>query len=405
MRKLHWGLLAVAVLWAHQAAAVGTDGYGIPYVTGVLNYEIPDGVRDSDDGLGYKLGAGLPITEHMAAELSFYDLKRKRNIDGLDDYQLGVLANFVYDFGLYGFHFRYVPDFKPYLLAGPGYVRDDVRGFKHNHVGIDAGAGLLIPLHFGDWNWGWAIRTEASAVSQLDRGESVQGETFLTDFHLMIGLEIPLTPFFGEHHSTKIEMPECSLAVVDPVSGRKDCVTDSDGDGVPDNIDECPGTPPDTKVDEKGCPISAGADADGDGVADDVDQCPDTPAGAKVDAKGCAIEQVLAAQTIHFASDSTAVSAEGGALLDAMVRALNGQPNMHLLIEGYTDASGSERQNRSLSERRAQAVREYMVWKGIDPDRLKAKGYDDTRPVASNRTEEGKAANRRVELTVQLSGS
>lgn len=401
MRKMLWGgVFAVGAAWANQAAAVNTDGYDIPYVSGFFNYEIPDGSRDSDNGVGFQLGAGLPLSEHGAVELSLYDLSRKRNLDGRDDYQLGIFANYVHDFGLFGFDQKFLPNFKPYVLAGPGYVRDDVRGSKHDRFGVDAGGGLLFPLAIGSWDWGWAVRTEASALAHWG-SDSVQGHSTLVDYHLLVGLSIPLTPLFKQHHAAAPAVPDCNVAVVNPVTGRKDCVTDSDGDGVPDNLDQCPGTPPGTQVDDKGCPVETGKDSDGDGVSDKADQCPDTPQGVRVDAKGCAVPQGLTL-IVRFASDATSLPPDAAAVLDGLVKALNGQPNMRLVIEGHTDNSGGEGHNMDLSKRRAESVREYLAWKGIDRARLDAEGYDALRPIASNKTDEGKAQNRRVEFRIEL---
>ena len=403
MRKILWGFFVAGAMWAQQAAAVNTEGYDIPYVTGSFSYEISDGVRNSDNGLAFQVGGGLPLTEHGAVELNYYGLSRKRDIDGNDDYQNGVFANYVYDFGLFGFDQKYLPNFKPYVLGGPGYVLDDVRGSKHNHVGVDAGGGLLFPLHVGTWDWGWAVRTEAAVIGELDRGKSVDdGAATLWDWHLTIGLQIPLTPFFKPHQAPVPVQPECALAVVNPVTGRKDCVTDSDGDGVPDNLDQCPGTPPGTKVDEKGCPVENGNDADGDGVPDDVDQCPNTPHGVKVDAKGCAIEQTIVLQNVNFETGSAVLTGQATHVLDEIASALKGQPNIHVEIAGHTDSTGAPAFNLTLSQQRAESVRQYLIGKGIDTARMSTKGFGDTQPLVSNDNEAGRAQNRRVEFKIQL---
>ncbi len=402
MRKLVWGLFVAGALWAQQAMAVNTDGYDIPYVTGSFVYQISDGSRDSANGLGFSLGAGWPLTQHSAVELDYFGLQRKRNIDGNLDYQNGVFPNLVYDFGMFGFDQAFLPNFKPYVLVGPGYVDDDVRGTKHSHFGTDAGGGVLLPLHFGGWDWGWAVRAQAAVVGQIDHGESVPGHSTLFDWNLTVGVQIPLTPLFKPHRAPPPVETECALAVVDPNTGRKDCLQDSDGDGVPDNIDECPGTPPGTKVDTKGCPIGNGQDSDGDGVTDDVDQCPNTPPGAKVDAKGCAIEQTLVLQYVNFASSSAELSAEATKVIDVVAEGMKGQPNMEVEIDGNADSSGAAAFNTALSQKRAEAVREYLVGKGIDAARLSIRGFGETKPLVSNNTPEGRMQNRRVEFKIIL---
>src|SRR5210317_1782720 len=165
---------------------------------------------------------------------------------------------------------------------------------------------------------------------------------------------------------------------------------DSDGDGVPDYLDRCPGTPPGVAVDNSGCPF----DSDGDGVADHLDKCPNTPKGATVNEAGCWSLQA----TALYDSNSSYIRTEAYPLLDEVASILEKNPEMEVEVQGHTDNTGSAKYNQWLSEKRAQKVKDYLVSKGIDPSRLEAKGYGLTQPVASNATEEGRAQNRRVEL-------
>lgn len=164
---------------------------------------------------------------------------------------------------------------------------------------------------------------------------------------------------------------------------------DSDGDGVPDHLDQCPDTPAGVTVDDDGCPF----DKDGDGVYDYLDQCPDTPAGAHVNAVGCWV-----LDGVFFDFESYMIRPEMYAAIDRVVTVLEQNPNMRINIQGHTDWKGPGSYNQTLSNKRAKAVRDYLVGKGIDPGRLFAVGYGETRPVASNWTDEGRAMNRRVEF-------
>jgi OOP family OmpA-OmpF porin len=101
----------------------------------------------------------------------------------------------------------------------------------------------------------------------------------------------------------------------------------------------------------------------------------------------------------YFDFNKAKLKPEGEQQLEVVVRELNANPTIRVLIEGHTDSIGSHAYNQKLSERRADAVRDYMVSHGIDPSRITTKGWGETKPVASNRTEEGRAQNRRVELT------
>ena len=378
MRKLFLALGAAGALWSGQAAAVTVDNFDIPYVFGSYIYEIPDSARNSQDGNGFNAGGGWPLTEHGAVEFNFFDFKRTRNIDGLSDYQKGVLFNYVYDFGTFGFSQDWLPNFKPYVLGGPGWVHEDVQGSKHNHIGADAGVGTLIPLHFGSWDWGWSARTEFDVLAQWDHPQAVSGHDFLLDYHFLVGLQIPLTPLFKPHQAAAPTEPQCKVEVVDPVTGRKDCATDVNGNGIPGNI----------------------RDADGDGVPDEMDQCPGTPPHAKVDVNGCMVNQTLVLDEVDFELNSAVLTATASRILDSVAAGLNGQKNVKIEIDGYTDSTGTAAYNMTLSQQRAEAVRQYLIGKGIDSARMTTQGFGDTKPLDSNKSEPGRAANRRVELKI-----
>jgi OOP family OmpA-OmpF porin len=168
------------------------------------------------------------------------------------------------------------------------------------------------------------------------------------------------------------------------------CPLDSDGDGVVDYLDRCPGTPSAVAVDSSGCPL----DSDRDGVPDYLDKCPNTPKGATVNEVGC---WALKA-TMLFDTNSSYVKDEAYPFLDQVVTILRNNPEMKVEIQGHADSTGTAEYNLWLSQRRANRVMEYLVDKGINAERLVAKGYGSTQPVASNGTEQGRAQNRRVEL-------
>jgi len=135
-------------------------------------------------------------------------------------------------------------------------------------------------------------------------------------------------------------------------------------------------------------------DSDGDGVTDDLDQCPNTPKGAIVDARGC----WTYAAVVLFDFDSAEIKSEAFPMLDDAVLILKKNPQMKVEIDGHTDNKGSAAYNMNLSERRAKAVMKYFVDQGVEAERLATKGFGFTKPAASNDTKEGRAKNRRVEL-------
>lgn len=175
---------------------------------------------------------------------------------------------------------------------------------------------------------------------------------------------------------------------------------DSDGDGVTDDRDACPGTPAGTPVDSRGCPLPK--DGDKDGVKDDDDHCLDTPMGTEVNGMGCAKERNIKLEGVHFEFDSARLTAESMAILDRTARVMKENSDLNFTVGGHTDSMGSDTYNMTLSDRRAKAVRDYLISKGVDGSNLTAMGYGESRPVASNDTEAGRAENRRVELSPRM---
>ncbi|RJR23432.1 MAG: cell envelope biogenesis protein OmpA, partial [Desulfobacteraceae bacterium] len=186
---------------------------------------------------------------------------------------------------------------------------------------------------------------------------------------------------------------------VEKVFLQKAAVKDSDGDGVPDDRDKCPNTPKGVKVDADGCPIKVApapgvVDSDGDGVPDNLDQCPGTPAGAKVDERGCWV-----IKGVWFDFDKAIVKKEYARTLEEVAAVLKANPALKIALEGHTCNVGTPEYNQKLSERRAKAVKKYLEGLGVSAQNLSTKGYGLTKPCSSNKTKDGRAKNRRVELT------
>lgn len=148
----------------------------------------------------------------------------------------------------------------------------------------------------------------------------------------------------------------------------------------------------------KPTPIAAAPkplDSDNDGVPDNLDQCPNTPLGATVDARGC---WTYAAKVL-FDLNSAEVKSEAYPMLNESVLILKKNPNLKVEIDGHADKTGTAEYNITLSKRRAEAVKDYFVSRGIDPQRLTTHGNGFSKPADTNKTKEGRAKNRRVELT------
>ena len=148
------------------------------------------------------------------------------------------------------------------------------------------------------------------------------------------------------------------------------------------------------------------ADEDGDGVCDQDDACLGTPAGTRVDSTGCPIPVAQVASIklkVNFAFDSAKVQEQYFTDLGELAAFLKRFDTVDVSIDGHTDSVGAEAYNQQLSQRRAQAVVDMLVnTYGIAASRLKAVGYGESQPVASNDTAEGRAENRRVMASLEV---
>jgi outer membrane protein OmpA-like peptidoglycan-associated protein/opacity protein-like surface antigen len=185
---------------------------------------------------------------------------------------------------------------------------------------------------------------------------------------------------------------------------------DNDADGILDVDDLCPDQPEDFNgyQDEDGCPD---ADTDGDGVIDIHDKCPGTPRGTPVDADGCPkpvpiaapqtpapaeIKPQLLAVTVNFPLNSTVLDGTAKDKLDALARAMAADPELMVRVGGHACDLGSDEYNQRLSERRAVAVKKYLVDKGISDVRITAAGFGEISPLFANTSESNRSQNRRA---------
>jgi outer membrane protein OmpA-like peptidoglycan-associated protein len=166
---------------------------------------------------------------------------------------------------------------------------------------------------------------------------------------------------------------------------------DKDGDGVPDKDDRCPDQA--GPVSLKGCP-----DKDGDGVPDIDDECPDQAGPASN--KGCPLAQDI--QNVEFDIDKYNIKPQYQTELDKAVDILTKNPNANVTVAGHTDNTYTRAYNIQLSKRRAEAVKNYFVQKNIDAQRISIEYYGFDKPIADNKTVEGRARNRRSETTIVI---
>jgi OmpA-OmpF porin, OOP family len=136
-----------------------------------------------------------------------------------------------------------------------------------------------------------------------------------------------------------------------------------------------------------------------------MDKCPDTKADAKVDNFGCPIseyipepEKPVILTGVHFEFNKSILTPDSKTILDKVAASLKERPDVKVEIAGHCDWVGSDAYNLKLSDQRAAAVREYLISKDVMAGNLTSKGYGETQPIADNKTDEGRAKNRRVEL-------
>ena len=175
---------------------------------------------------------------------------------------------------------------------------------------------------------------------------------------------------------------------------------DDDKDGVLDASDKCPREA--GPVENHGCPDT---DRDKDGVVDRLDNCPDEPGTAAN--HGCKKKQLVQiTQTslkildkVYFNTNKATIMKRSNRLLNNVAAVIVNHPEIpKIRIEGHTDDKGKDDYNKDLSQRRADRVRMYLIEKGVPEDRLEAVGFGEEKPVTSNKSGKGRAANRRVEF-------
>lgn len=351
---------------------------------------------------------------------------------------------------LYGF----IPGgrINPFVTMGLGWEYTDIASINSSHdLGLNGGAGIrfMINDRVGIRLDGRAIYSEVTAIADK-RTYNYEGNLGVSFF---FGGKPPKDTDGDGVPDKKDQCPATPPVATVDLNG---CPSDSDGDKVLDGLDKCPGTAANIKVDSFGCPVDTDGDgvadsldkcpdtlkgvsvdqagctidSDEDGVADPSDQCPDSPKGIPVDAKGCTLDsdgdgisddkdkcpntpketvidtmgcpKVTKARGVlkgvNFQFGSAKLRNESFKVLDEVAAALNEFPEVQAEVQGHTDNVGPKEANTRISQARAEAVREYLVSKGVASNRLEAKGYGPDQPLGSNKTKAGKAQNRRVEL-------
>lgn len=369
------GTSAVMTVIPANAASNNYDRF---YIAPLGNYTISSHKRKAGNGWGGGLAFGKQLGRYFNLETDFYlHGLRQKNFRNAPDWE-------IHGFDLNGLIFlSRNPAFAPYVKLGVGATRnqgDNVNG--STDLSYNAGLGFTHQLTRS------GIEFRADAGWRYTRYTPGTGyDTDFNDYEFNVGL---VFPFGGREKPAPKPKPQ-------PVAVAPQ---DSDHDGVPDNIDQCPNTPAGVAVDAKGCPL----DSDHDGVPNYKDQCPNTRPDTKVNQHGCKVVQSHTLKHVNFAFNSAHLTAGAQRRLKAVVpeikQTLHRYPGVHVEIGGYTDSIGTNAYNQKLSQRRADAVVSFLKAHGVQSDRLVAHGYGEQHPVASNKTAVGRAKNRRVEVRV-----
>lgn len=342
---------------------------------------------------------------------------------------------------------------RPYLFAGPGFLWDN----REKGLNFDAGLGAKYYMSPNT-----AFYAEAGYIHSIDvvRGTETVKDKFLK---ATIGLELDFGKTKDSDmdgvSDKKDKCPNTPAGVAVDANGcpldtdgdgvadyLDDCPTiagltsmkgcpDADGDGVADKNDKCPDTPKGVKVDAFGCPL----DTDKDGVHDGIDKCPDTPAGVVVDKNGCPIdtdgdgtadyldkcptvagpkenkgcpvieettEETMSApdilvEPVYFGYDNANYLSGEKKKIDKLVKILKADDKLKVNLTGNADSKGTAEYNMALTEKRIDSVVKTIQSSGIPENRIsQEKALGETKPAATNDTEEGRALNRRVTFEV-----
>ena len=272
--------------------------------------------------------------------------------------------------------------FAPYIGVGGGYTWIDDIGFGT--------ANALAGLDF------W-IAENLALTFQSTYKQAFEDNYGATHFQHTAGLKFKFGGKDTDGDGIYDYEDECPLI---PGLPEFNGCPDTDGDGLPDNLDECPLVA--GPIANNGCPW---ADGDGDGVADKDDLCADV--AGTIANSGCpevteAIKTALNsyAKTILFDVDKSTIKEQSDSVLNDIIAIMKEFPNAKFLIEGHCDSFGSVELNDKLSSDRAAAVENYLQENGIADDRLTSKGFGKSNPLYTNKTREGRAGNRRVEISL-----
>jgi OOP family OmpA-OmpF porin len=343
-------IAAASVITTTASAGDVWSDKGAVYLDGMLQYSILDDKRISKDDFGFQGGLGYNFAPNFALELNYgtgsYKVKGFAGSSGPSEQLRAASLDVLY---------KFFPNsiFRPFVLAGGGELQDRIgANLDNNHSWMaEAGVGVLTGIGSQSGSTRLQLRTEAKY-----RREFIQSNAFIPNNPGDIVFGVGLQLSFG--NPTRPAPVVASPPPPEPAPIPREVV-----------------------------------------VAPAPEPC-HAPAGFQVDADCRIIEQTVVVRAIDFEFNSTQLTAPARSTLDEVATALLTQPELNVEVQGHTDSIGTETYNQRLSERRAVAVKAYLVSRGLSATALTAKGYGMAKPIASNQTAEGRAQNRRVAFEV-----
>jgi OmpA-OmpF porin, OOP family len=345
----------IAAVSAATTAAIAADVWndtGAVYIDPMLQYSILDSKRISKDDFGFQGGLGYNFAPNFALEVDYgsggFKVRGFGSSSGPSEQLRAASLDVLYKF----FPNSYI---RPFILAGGGELQDKIGGnFENNHSWMaEAGVGVLTAIGSQSGSTRLQLRTEAKY-----RREFIQNVALIPNNPGDVVFGVGLQLSFG--NPTR---PAPVIAAAPP--------------------------PPEP------APVPREVPAE----APPPEPC-HAPAGFQVDANCRIIEQTVVVRAIDFEFNSTQLTAPAQHTLDEVAAALLTQPELKVEVQGHTDSIGTDAYNLGLSQRRAAAVKEYLIGKGLNASALTAQGYGKAKPIASNNTAEGRAQNRRVAFEV-----
>ncbi|MBW4934747.1 OmpA family protein [Marinobacter sp. F4206] len=391
MRSCAMAVIASALV----APAIAAERKDTFYINPFAAYQYFDDKRDLSESDTYGVGLEYRFAPRWSLEpvYSRANVDRKNAVGESDFDEIRLDATYYFA----------GPDetWNPYVSLGGGHADfgDDANGpltsgSNHDETRVNVGTGFR-----------YNLSDSLSLRADLREFHGIDESTFDTQVSLGLSFAFFRTvaaPADADGDGVPDDADECPGTPAGATVDSTGCEPDADRDGVADARDECPDTTLGAEVDSRGCE----PDSDNDGVIDGVDQCPSTTPGATVDERGCeGVTEVI--QTfevdVQFANNSSVINNAYDEDLRRVADFLKENPRTFVEVAGHTDSVGDADYNQFLSLRRAEAVAARLVDSlGVDPSRVKASGYGEEQPIARNDTAEGRAANRRVEALIQV---